>query len=260
MGFGSEVGDRHRARDAVRGSGGAGSDAGRLRARPGRPGVLRPSPTRCPPGKHGDIIWARELKRAPKGADAWRILYRSEDVQREATVSSGFLAAPEGERAEGRTVRSLAWAHGTEGLADNCAPLRRFRARPAELVDYFTYQSPFQQDTGVPGIKQFLDSGYAVVATDYAGPRHAGDPSSTSSPSPELRNVLDSIVATQRFAPAAGGKRAVVLGWSQGGGAAIWADQEARYAEVGEDPRGRCARAGRQQRAPSSPTRHLPGP
>ena len=185
-------------------------------------------PDPLPAGRHGDVIWARELKRAPKGADAWRILYRSEDGNGKATVSSGFLAAPEGPAPKGgRPV--VAWAHGTEGAADNCAPSKV--PSPARgLIDYFTYQSPFQQDTGVPGIKRFLDSGYAVVATDYAGLGTPGTQQYVVA-KPELRNVLDSIVATQRFAPAAGGRRAVVLGWSQGGGAAIWADQEARYAK-----------------------------
>jgi hypothetical protein len=184
-------------------------------------------PDPLPKGKHGDLIWARELRKAPKGADAWRILYRSKDGNGKPTVSSGFLVAPKGPAPRGgRPV--LAWAHGTEGAADNCAPSRV--PSPARgLVDYFTYESPFQQDTGVPAIKQFIDAGYAIVATDYAGLGTPGTQQYTVA-QPELRNVLDSVIATQRFAPAAGGRKAVVLGWSQGGGAAIWANQEAAYA------------------------------
>lgn len=184
-------------------------------------------PKPLPKGKHGDVVWAREIRKAPRGTDAWRILYLSQDGNGKPTVSSGFLAVPEGPAPKGgRPV--VAWAHGTEGLADNCAPSKV--PNPARgLVDYFTYESPFQQDTGVPGIKQFLAKGYAVVATDYAGLGTPGTQQYTVAV-PELRNVLDSVIATQRFAPAAGGKKAVVLGWSQGGGAAIWANQEAGYA------------------------------
>jgi pimeloyl-ACP methyl ester carboxylesterase len=195
---------------------------------PGPPGqAFYAPPEPLPAGKHGDVIWAREIKKAPKGADAWRILYRSEDGTGKPAVSSGFLVAPEGPAPKGgRPV--LAWAHGTEGAADNCAPSKV--PNPARgLVDFFTYESPFQQDTGVPALKQFLAKGYAVVATDYTGLGTPGTQQYTVA-EPELRNVLDSVVATQRFAPAAGGKRAVILGWSQGGGAAIWADQRAAYA------------------------------
>ncbi|MGH2985559.1 MAG: alpha/beta fold hydrolase [Solirubrobacterales bacterium] len=184
-------------------------------------------PDPLPKGKHGDLIWARELRKAPKGADAWRILYRSTDRNGKATVSSGFLVAPKGRAPKaGRPV--LAWAHGTEGAADNCAPSKV--PSPARgLVDFFTYESPFQQDTGVPAIQRFIDAGYAIVATDYAGLGTPGTQHYTVA-QPELRNVLDSVIATQRFAPAAGGKKTVILGWSQGGGAAIWANQEAAYA------------------------------
>ncbi len=184
-------------------------------------------PDPLPKGKHGDLVWVRALPKAPKGARAWRILYRTELGAGEPGVSSGFLVVPRGPAPKaGRPV--LAWAHGTEGLADNCAPSKV--PSPARgLVDFFTYESPFQQDTGVPGIKQFIDAGYAIVATDYAGLGTPGTQQYTVA-RPELRNVLDSVIATQRFAPASGGKKTVVLGWSQGGGAAIWANQGAGYA------------------------------
>ena len=229
MGSAVRCGDRRGARGAVRGVRGVGGDrrSRRPTSRPAPP--ARPStPARpAPAGKHGDVVWAREIKRAPKGADAWRILYRSEDANGKATVSSGFLAAPEGRAPKGgRPV--LAWAHGTEGAADNCAPVEGPEPGP-RARRLLHLPEPVPAGHRRPGIKQFLDKGYAVVATDYAGLGTPGTQQYTVA-EPELRNVLDSVIATQRFAPAAGGKRAVVLGWSQGGGAAIWADQEAGYA------------------------------
>jgi hypothetical protein len=184
-------------------------------------------PKPLPEGKHGDLIWARPLAKAPKGAVAWRILYLSELDAGRRGATSGFLVIPKGEAPrKGRPI--LAWAHGTEGVADNCAPSKV--ANPARgLVDYFSYQSPFQQDTGVPGLQQFVNAGYAVVATDYAGLGTPGTQRYTVA-QPELRNVLDSMLATQRFEPADAGRRGVVLGWSQGGGASIWAGQKASYA------------------------------
>ena len=180
-------------------------------------------PHSLPAGKHGDVIWAREVRRPPEGrATPGGILYRSEDANGKATVSSGFLAAPEGTR-EGRAPRARV-GHGTEGAADNCAPSKA--PSPARgLVDTRGSTSPFQQDTGVPGIKQFLDAGYAVVATDYAGLGPRGR-SSTPSPSPSCETSLDSVIAAQRLiVPRRGWQGAA---WSSAGrrsrSAAIWVD------------------------------------
>ena len=222
---------------------------------PAGPAFYQP-PDPLPKGKHGDLIWTREIK-APKGADAWRILYRTELGAGEPGVSSGFLVAPEGKAPKGgRPV--LAWAHGTEGAADNCAPSKI--PTPARgLIDFFTYQSPFQQDSGVPGLKQFLNAGYAVVATDYAGLGTPGTQHYTVA-QPELRNVLDSVIATQRFAPAAGGKNAVVLGWSQGGGAAIWANQGAGNYAPSVNVLGAAALAPAADTGPQFANQVAPGP
>jgi alpha-beta hydrolase superfamily lysophospholipase len=200
---------------------------------PGAPGVeLGPPrsafyqpPKPLPKGPHGSIIWARPID-APKGALAFRILYNSTLQNGKRVAVSGFVVAPKGRGPKnGRPV--LAWAHGTEGLARNCAP--SLAPNPARgLLDYFTYQSPFQQDTGVPGLKRFLDAGYVVVATDYQGQGTPGVPQYTIVGS-EIRNVFDSVLAAQRLKPLQAGNRVVALGWSQGGGAAVSLGERSGY-------------------------------
>jgi pimeloyl-ACP methyl ester carboxylesterase len=106
----------------------------------------------------------------------------------------------------------IAWAHPTSGVATWCAPSR------ARLKFLET-----------PGLRAFLDRGYAVAATDYPGlgapgahPYLVGDS--------EGRAVLDSVRAAQALL---GEKAPAVALWghSQGGQAVLFAAEMApRYA------------------------------
>src|SRR5947209_7209154 len=85
------------------------------------------------------------------GARAWKVLYHSRAVDGRDIVVSGVIVAPTGRApAGGRPV--VAWAHGTHGIADKCAP-----SRIRQWVKY------------MPGIRQLVDHGYVVAATDYEG-------------------------------------------------------------------------------------------
>lgn len=177
-------------------------------------------------GRRGSLIWARPIK-APKGARAFKILYRTKLYNGKRAVASGFVVAPKG-RAPRRRRPVLAWAHGTEGLGDNCAPSMASPTPARGLIDYFTYRSRFQQDTGVPALNQFLRAGYVVVATDYAGLGTPGIQQYTVEGS-ESRNVFDSVRAARYLRRLRAGKRLVALGWSQGGGASITMGEKPRY-------------------------------
>jgi alpha-beta hydrolase superfamily lysophospholipase len=196
-----------------------------IRLGPPRSAFYTP-PAPLPKRAHGSVIWAR-VTHAPKGARAYRILYTSTTFSGKRVAVSGFVVAPKGRAPRGgRPV--LAWAHGTEGLADNCAP-STVGGPARELVDYFTYGSKFQQDTGVPALAPFLKAGYAIVATDYQGLGTPGTPQYTVAAT-EVRNVFDSVLAARRMGPIGAGKRVVALGWSQGGGAAVFMGQQSGYA------------------------------
>jgi alpha-beta hydrolase superfamily lysophospholipase len=182
-------------------------------------------PSPLPKGQHGHLIKSERVP-APSGARAWRVMYLSQLHDGTPVAVSGVVVAPTGAApAGGRKV--VAWAHGTEGGGRNCAP--SLAAKPAvDLSDYFTYDSPFQQDVGVPALTDMLKAGYVVVATDYQGLGTPGVQQYTVLDS-EANNVWDSVKAAQQLKDTHAGNDVVVLGWSQGGGASVWMGQNTSY-------------------------------
>jgi alpha-beta hydrolase superfamily lysophospholipase len=189
--------------------------------------VFYEPPSPLPEGEHGDLIRSEEVP-APKGSRAWRILYLSELGDGSPVAVSGFVVAPKGkgDGADGdRDV--IAWAHGTEGGGRNCAP--SLVAEPAtDLIDYFDYDSMLQQDPGVPSLEKMLDAGYVVVATDYQGLGTPGVHQYTVMET-ETNNVWDSVKAAQQIDETHAGNDVAALGWSQGGGAAVWMAENTDY-------------------------------
>jgi pimeloyl-ACP methyl ester carboxylesterase len=113
----------------------------------------------------------------------------------------------------------VAWAHGTFGLGDQCAPSQ----------EYFQGNGP-----SVPLAQVVVNDGGIFVASDYEGLGPPGDhPYMVSQASG--RNVLDSIRAAAHFSAAGSSAAppppALVLGQSQGGAAALFAAElHASYA------------------------------
>jgi alpha-beta hydrolase superfamily lysophospholipase len=173
----------------------------------------------------GSLISAHQIS-APKGAKAWRIMYRSNTGAGKHVPVSGLIIAPAA-KAPRRGRNVLAWAHGTTGLAKQCGPSGV--SNPARnLVNYFSYQSQDGFDIGVPALRKLLAAGYVVAATDYQGLGTAG-PHQYVVGGTLARNVLDSVKAAGNIKDAHAGTRAVVLGWSEGGGASLWSGQDAGY-------------------------------
>lgn len=132
-----------------------------------------------------------------------RILYSSTDGLDNLTpvAVSGALFVPKGPAPAGGWPL-MAWAHGTVGSADRCAPSLNQR-------------SP--RDTRY--LNHWLEQGYAIVATDYQGLGTPGlHPYGLTRP--VAYGVLDSIRAVGA-APVNVSRRAVVFGQSQGGRAAF---------------------------------------
>jgi hypothetical protein len=130
-----------------------------------------------------------------------RILYSSTDgLDGKTPVAvSGALYLPKGEAPAGGWPL-IAWAHGTVGVADICAP--SWNARSDRDRRYLNH---------------WLEQGYAVVASDYQGlGAPGGHPYLTIRP--VAYSVLDSVRAVQ-----AGdypvSRKLVIVGQSQGGGA-----------------------------------------
>ncbi|MCJ2183498.1 lipase family protein [Novosphingobium sp. 1949] len=150
----------------------------------------------------------------PSAARSVRILYSStewNDPQRTRTVS-GIVFFPKGPVPKGG-FPVIAWAHGTTGIADPCAPSAQPRsARDTQYLDYW------------------LEHGYAIVASDYAGLGTPGVHPYLNYRS-EGYSVLDAIRAALARFPELDAKKVVSVGQSQGSEAAIAAAYLApRYA------------------------------
>ena len=160
------------------------------------------------PDKPGIMLREEPMTRQPEivAGQSRRILYTSRDVRWNAGIVpvSGTLYFPQGKPPPGGWPL-IAWAHGTLGVADVCAPS-------------WTGHTP--RDASY--LNKWLQQGFAVVATDYQG---LGGPG----PHPYLiwqaegRSVLDSVRAALQAYPQQLANRFVITGQSQGSGASLGA-------------------------------------
>lgn len=115
----------------------------------------------------------------------------------------------------------IAWAHGTTGTAQSCGPSQMLD--PAKsLNQYFLVGGDSWTDYGLPSVETFIKEGYVVVGTDYqglgSGGRHQYSVAVTNG-----RDVINSVRAAGSMKETGAGRKAVVYGWSQGGGATLGA-------------------------------------
>ncbi|GAA5060244.1 lipase family protein [Nocardia callitridis] len=160
----------------------------------------------------GSLVSAAPLAdglRLPGADDAERVTYWSVGSDGAPALASGAYFLPEGAPPPGGWP-VIAWAHGTSGLADHCAP---------SLV------GPALPERDNPYLTAWLAHGYAVVASDYVGLGTPG-PHPYLDVEVEAHSIVDMVRASRAAAPAISNRWAVV-GQSQGGGAAI---ATARYA------------------------------
>jgi pimeloyl-ACP methyl ester carboxylesterase len=163
--------------------------------------------------ERGDVLRSEpvELTGPLRGASGWRILYRSATAEGSPAVVSGMVLAPaDPAPPDGRPV--AAWAHGTTGIADRCAP-----SATGNL---------FYDDYGAQA-RRLLDQGFVVTATDYHGLGTPGVHSYHVSDELALATV-DSVAAAHRLSLAGPLTPSwVVVGHSEGGLAALATDERA---------------------------------
>jgi acetyl esterase/lipase len=175
-----------------------------------RPGIdeFYAQPGDAADGEPGSIVKLDPLLGAPLASRAWRIMYRTTDLNGDPAVSTGVLVAPLSPAPpRGRTI--VSWGHPTTGAARDCAPSYGF--------------DPF---LGIEGLRFLLDRGYAVVATDYVGMGTAGTDSYLVGETGG-NAVLDAVRAAQAVPAARASDRVVLWGHSQGGQAVLFAAQQA---------------------------------
>jgi pimeloyl-ACP methyl ester carboxylesterase len=156
-------------------------------------------------------------------AAAVRIAYHSRDVTGHDVATTAAVLVPKGTAPPGGWP-VIAWAHGTSGVARQCAP---------SLMKDVYY--------GDEGLQQMLQSGFAVVATDYHGLGSPG-PHPWVSKQSQAQDVIYSVPAARKAVPALG-RRWVADGHSQGGLAA-WGVAELESALQDPDYLGAISVAG----------------
>jgi secretory lipase len=139
-------------------------------------------------------------------ATARRILYTSTDARWRSGIIpvSGTLYLPKRAAPQGGWPL-VAWAHGTLGVSDRCAPSwSRHRPRDGEYIN------------------NWLEQGFAVVATDYQGLGGPG-PHPYLNWEAEGRSVLDAARAALGQSNGQIANTIIITGQSQGSGASLGA-------------------------------------
>ena len=169
-------------------------------------------PDPLPPGEPGDVIWAERIG-SPAGATAWRALYHSRTIWGADIAVSGLVVAPKRAAPPGG-YPVLAYAHGTTGLADVCAPSR-------DVTPVGGGSS-----IGWLPLPALWDAGFVVAATDYEGLGTPGRHPYLVGGS-EARSVLDSVRAARQLPDVQAGTQTIALGVSQGGHASLFTGEVA---------------------------------
>ncbi len=158
-------------------------------------------------GPAGTLIRLEPFSRGiPDDVDAWRVLYRSADADGRPSAISGLVLEPRAPHDGPRPL--VAIAHGSTGVDQRCAP--SLASRPL---------------ASLPGVREALDTGFAVAATDYLGLGTPG-PHPYLIGSASAHAVLDSARSAAELVEV--DPNAVALwGFSQGGHAALFAAEQA---------------------------------
>jgi alpha-beta hydrolase superfamily lysophospholipase len=135
-----------------------------------------------------------------------RVQYLSTSITGSTVTSTGLILTPK----TGKKNKVVAWAHGTTGIAYQCAPS--------------TNQGVFWEEARI-AVAELLSRGYTVAATDYPGLGSGGQHPYLIGAS-EARAIIDSVKAARNL-DAALSTSYVIDGHSQGGQGALFASQMA---------------------------------
>jgi alpha-beta hydrolase superfamily lysophospholipase len=161
----------------------------------------------------------------PNAAESVVMTYKMQGIKGKETQATTLVFTPKtAPPAGGWPI--VVWAHGTTGVADECAPSKN-RLITASLLgakDWSTYNM----------IDSFVKEGYVVVAPDYEG---LGEPSSNEIHpflhlKSEAYSITDAVVATKSWLGNKVSNKWAILGHSQGGHAALGAAQYAARANM----------------------------
>lgn len=165
-------------------------------------------PDPLPEAPHGTLIRSQVMDDyAFTGATTYRIVYLSESVAGDPIAVTGMASVPTAEAPEdGRPMVTI--AHGTTGIADKCSP--SVTGGNAEMAL----------------VANAVSEEFLVAATDYEGLGTPGRHPYLVGQS-EGRSTIDAIVAAGQLPDADPGTKLGIVGYSQGGHGALWANQVA---------------------------------
>jgi len=156
-----------------------------------------------PAGNPGELIRSApfDAYELPFSVSAVRILYHSRSAAGEDIAASGVVLTPSEKRPPVGGWPVIAWAHGATGVARSCAP---------SLTRNLGH-GPF--------LSMYVNLGYAVVASDYAGLGTDFRNAFLDGPS-NATDLVDSIPAARAAVPQLG-PRWIVMGEAEGSLAAV---------------------------------------
>jgi hypothetical protein len=165
-------------------------------------------PDPLPEGPHGTLIRSQVMDDYEfDGATTYRIMYLSESLAGDPIAVTGMASVPTAKApADGRPMITI--AHGTTGIADECSP--SIQGANAEM--------------GL--VENKLSKEFLIAATDYEGLGTPGRHPYLVGES-EGRSTIDAIVAAGELPDAHPGTKLGIVGYSQGGHGALWANQVA---------------------------------
>lgn len=165
-------------------------------------------PDPLPEGPHGTLIRYEVMDDYTfDGATTYRIMYLSESLAGDPIAVTGMATVPTADAPEdGRPMITI--AHGTTGIADQCSP------------------SVTNKNAEMGLVENAVSEEFLVAATDYEGLGTPGRHPYLVGES-EGRSTIDAILAAGELPDADPGTKLGIVGYSQGGHGALWANQVA---------------------------------
>jgi fermentation-respiration switch protein FrsA (DUF1100 family) len=159
--------------------------------------VPQPLPTTT-----GKLLKSEKVAAPGLHGTMYRVMYVSQALTDKRVAVTGLIAVPNGAPPAGG-YPVVSWAHGTDGMADQCAP----SLDPAANAGFANL---------------LLDKGYVVTATDYEGEGTPGLHPYIAGIN-AAHDTIDIVRAARDLPAAHAGSRYVVWGHSQGGHTAMFA-------------------------------------
>lgn len=156
------------------------------------------------PRTPGTLMKDQRVSVSGVAGTVYRVMYVSTTLRTQPVPVTGLVIVPRGKAPAGG-FPVVAWGHGTNGMATQCAPSLHVTST----------------SVGVPEVNALLAQGWVVTASDYQG-------EGTPGPLPYLvgdiaaRNTIDLVRAADHMAAVHASRRYVVWGHSEGGQTAMF--------------------------------------